>query len=328
MRFSEEIEYIKAARKLGVPSAVVVLSWDNLTTKGLLHVRPDLLLAWNEAHAREAIRIHKFPPERIILTGSPFFDKWFKSQGMAIPREAFLNRVGITNGRRFILYLGSSSNIASDETWLVKAIDAEIRNHYDLDVRSLSLLVRPHPANTRMYESLSSEGFVVWPKQGSLPESEESQIDFFNSLVHCEAAVGINTSGMVDAVIVDRPVLTVLTKTYEKTQAMAEHFQLLINSNVLGVSRSPSECIDLLAGLMHGLKDPQKEARRRFVEKYIRPLGIDVPAGLIAAAAIEELAKGTPAEAIPATLKGRIGQLALGGKTIELHSRSNRCRTQ
>jgi hypothetical protein len=314
MRFSEEIEYVKAARKLGVPTAVVVLSWDNLTTKGLIHVRPDLVLAWNEAHAREAARIHNCPRKRIAVIGSPFFDKWFEAQKLALPREVFFNRIGLANGRRFVLYLGSSANIARDETWLVKAIAAEIRKHPDPEVHSLGVLVRPHPANTRVYEALAGDGLFVWPKQGALPEDEQSQSDFFNSLLHCEATVGINTSGMVDAVIVDRPVLTVLTETYEKTQKMAEHFQLLLESSVLGLSRSPAECAGLLAGLLVHSQDPQKEARRRFVEKYIRPFGADVSAGRAAAAAIEALAGGVPAGAVPDTLRGRLGEVIQRGE--------------
>ncbi|MDZ4299981.1 MAG: hypothetical protein U1A26_03620, partial [Candidatus Sungbacteria bacterium] len=39
MRFSSaDVEYLKAAKKLGVLTVVPVLSWDNLTTKGLMHI--------------------------------------------------------------------------------------------------------------------------------------------------------------------------------------------------------------------------------------------------------------------------------------------------
>src|SRR3989344_6246472 len=62
-RFAEELEYVKAARTLHVSTAGSVLSWDNLTTKGYIHVAPDLLLVWNEEQVREACVHHDIPRE-------------------------------------------------------------------------------------------------------------------------------------------------------------------------------------------------------------------------------------------------------------------------
>ena len=38
---SPQVEYLKSARRLGIPAATVVASWDNLTNKGLIKVVPD-----------------------------------------------------------------------------------------------------------------------------------------------------------------------------------------------------------------------------------------------------------------------------------------------
>ncbi len=38
---SKELEYIKAAKALSIPTVGAVLSWDNLTSKGTFHVIPD-----------------------------------------------------------------------------------------------------------------------------------------------------------------------------------------------------------------------------------------------------------------------------------------------
>ena len=79
LRYSEEVEYVKGARSLGIPCAIPVLSWDNLTTKGLLHVPPDLLLTWHDGHAKDARHYHGIPPENVVVAGSPLFDRWFDS---------------------------------------------------------------------------------------------------------------------------------------------------------------------------------------------------------------------------------------------------------
>jgi hypothetical protein len=43
---------------------------------------------------------------------------------------------------------------------------------------------------------------------------------------------------------------------------------------------------------IRGGRDARADARRRFVESFVRPHGIDTPAGLVMAKAIEAVAAG------------------------------------
>ena len=52
---SDQVDYVKAAQRLGIRSALPVLSWDNLTNKGLIRVQPDKVYVWNEAQKAEAV---------------------------------------------------------------------------------------------------------------------------------------------------------------------------------------------------------------------------------------------------------------------------------
>src|SRR5437867_4144724 len=45
---AHETELIKAARTLGIPTAVAVASWDHLTSKGLIRIVPDAVMVWND----------------------------------------------------------------------------------------------------------------------------------------------------------------------------------------------------------------------------------------------------------------------------------------
>ncbi len=58
---SEQIDQLKSARRLGVPTGVCVASWDNLTNKGLLRFVPERVLVWNEVQRREAVELHGVP---------------------------------------------------------------------------------------------------------------------------------------------------------------------------------------------------------------------------------------------------------------------------
>ena len=294
MRFTEEVEYIKAARHLGIPTAVLVLSWDNMSTKGLINLHPDLLLAWNRTHASEAILHHGISENRILLTGAPFFDKWFDREQHTVDRSEFLRRVGLPGDMPFVLYLGSSANIARDESWLVTDLIKELSKSSTLD--KASIMVRPHPANARPFAELaqSDQRVVVWPPDGQLPESDGMQADFQNSVQHASAIVGINTTAMIDTLALGRPCVAIITGQYENTQMRAQHFQHLFDSGALNVARSIGEAVTQLEAVASG-HDDHAEARLAFLSKFLRPQGMDINAGELVAAAVTELGRGTKA---------------------------------
>lgn len=306
MRYSEEVEFVKAARSLGIPTALPVLSWDNLTTKGLIQVLPDLILAWNSTHVAEAVQVHGAREANVLATGSPFFDKWFSEDLHSQPRVTYCGQVGLSPERPYLLYLGSSGNIARDESWLVRKLLDVLRAHSDQRTREMQVLVRPHPANAACYESLIDEpGVAVWPRDGQLPESSEGQREMRDAVMHSVAAFGINTSGMLDAIIMDRPVLSVLVNEYQKTQQESMHFQHLLRSRALHVLWQPELIGDALAEILDG-HDRTKLARRRFVATFVRPFGIELPAGDAAAVAIEVLAERVPPKNLAKVVTGRL----------------------
>ena len=46
---SIQVDYLKSARALGIPTALCMASWDNLTNKGGIRVSPDRVFVWNAA---------------------------------------------------------------------------------------------------------------------------------------------------------------------------------------------------------------------------------------------------------------------------------------
>ncbi len=302
MRFSEELEYIKAAKKQKIPTAIPVLSWDNLTTKGIYHVLPDLILAWNQEHVNEAINVHGASMESIVKIGSPFFDKWFDSEVCLMPRDVFYKQVGLNPKLPFVVYLGSSRNIAKDETWIIRDIVTILRNKKNNLLSEMQIVVRPHPANADIYKQLDFPGVVIWPRDGQLPESRDSQLDFYSTIKHSVAAIGINTSGMVDAVIIGKPVISVIAEQYSATQMQAEHFKHLLKADVLQISKGPGSCVTEIERILNGEVD-KKMQRIRFIREFVRPYGEDFSAGEAAAVSIEGMVAGKKSRDITLQLK-------------------------
>lgn len=142
---SPQPDYLRAARRRGLPSGLVLFSWDNLTNKGLMHAVPDRVLVWNEIQAREAARHHGVASNRIEVTGAAAYDHWFSWQPSR-DRERFLSELGLDPRQPCVLYVCSSGFIARDEsTWVKHWIDALRATSGPLS--RVNIIVRPHPLN-------------------------------------------------------------------------------------------------------------------------------------------------------------------------------------
>ena len=169
---SAQEEYVKAARALAIPSALCVHSWDNLTNKGLIHVRPDRVFVWNHAQVREAETMHGVEREHVVATGAPCYDQWF-TRGPSTTREEFCRKVGLPPQKPYLLYLCSSQFIAPREADFVKRWVQALRSAADPRVRESGILVRPHPRNDmsrwKRFDLAEFSDFVLWPGDGDEP---------------------------------------------------------------------------------------------------------------------------------------------------------------
>ena len=104
---SPQLDYIRAARRQGIRSALCVWSWDHLSSKALIRERPDDLIVWNEVQREEALRFHGVPAGRVHVTGAQCFDRWF-DRPPSRDRMSFCRRAGLPDDKPFILYVGSA----------------------------------------------------------------------------------------------------------------------------------------------------------------------------------------------------------------------------
>jgi hypothetical protein len=251
----------------------------------------------------------------VVVTGAQCFDQWF-DRPPTRSRDEFCRRVGFSSTRPFLLYVcsalfrGSPSEAALVLRWI-----AGIRQSSDARLRDMPILVRPHPQRVAewtadlMAEFSRLEDVVFW---GSNPVDAESRADYFDSMFHAAAVVGLNTSALVESAIVDRPVFTILLPEFRDSQEGTFHFHYLLDAadGFLNVARSLDEHARQLAGAL---------SNRRFVEHFIRPRGAAVAATGIFADAIEAIARDTaprprPSEAWLILLRPVIYALVLAGR--------------
>jgi hypothetical protein len=292
---SPQAEYLRSARAAGVRTGLCVYSWDNLTNKGLIHDPLDVVTVWNEPMKREAIELHRVPAERVVVTGAAAYDHWFSWQPRST-REEFCARVGLRAGRPYLLYLCSSRFIAPNEVDFIRRWVTELRAGSPI-LRDVGVLVRPHPQNTDQWETadLSDlEQVTVWPRAGANPVDVDSRAEYYDSIYHSAAVVGVNTSAQIESAIVGRGVYTVLAPEFRDTQAGTLHFQHLRyeNGGLLNVAEDFPEHIAQLERAVQGSHDAER--CRRFVEAFVRPHGTGVASAPQLAAALEQTAARGP----------------------------------
>jgi hypothetical protein len=133
-----------AARQLGIPTAVQLLSWDNVTSKGRFPVVPDSFLSWGPIMTGELTEHYEVPRERIYETGVAHFDGHAKLIDRELQKR-LLTEMGLSPDRPFLFFGMSSPHFAPAEIDIVEELARRIRrNEFGPDI---DMVVRPHPLN-------------------------------------------------------------------------------------------------------------------------------------------------------------------------------------
>ena len=294
-----QLYWVKAAKNLRIRTVLSVASWDNLTNKSCIQDMPDKVLVWNEVQKEEATRLHGVPAGDVIVTGAQLYDHWF-NRAPSMSYADFCARFSFDPDALLFLYTGSSVSIARDESGFVKEWLARLRSNSDPRLKNANVLIRPHPLNQAglVAADFSAYGKVaVHPKSGGFPVTESAQNEYFDALYHCAAVIGINTSAIVEAAILDKQSFTIETPEFQNTQSGTLHFFHLTGSGILRQSASFDAHIAELVQALDSSSE-NKKARDQFVESFLRPHGRERAATPIFVSQLEAIAQA-PAPANP-----------------------------
>ena len=282
---SYQADFVKSAKALHIPVVYPVFSWDNLSTKGLIHVQPDGVIVWNERQRTEAVEMHGVPPDRVVVTGAPRFDEFF-AMSPGTTREQFCAIHGLDASQPIVVYLCSSEFVAGGEVDFVRRWIEEVRRAPSL--RSCNILIRPHPRQQKPWKAFEPPDARV---AVALPRAMNADPTLLDTVHHSAAVVGLNTSAQLEAGILGRPVLTILAPEFEEGQQGTLHFSYLLKEHGGFVDVAPDFDVHRrqLASAVAG--DYDRQAIRSFIEQFIRPNGIDRPATPFMVRAIEEFAQ-------------------------------------
>lgn len=273
---SPQADHLRSAKAAGVRTALAVGSWDHLSSKALVRDRPQQVFVWNETQKREAIDLHGLPAEGVVVTGAQCFDHWFERQP-TLSRHEFLTRLSLPTDKPLIVWLCSSLFRGSplEAPYVVEWLQ-QLRNAPDPRLREANVLIRPHPQRNDEWRRVDLSHYGKVAVRGGYPIDEDAKAAYFDALYHADAVVGLNTSALIEAGIVGRPVLSIVDARYAHNQEGTLHWPYLVEvgGGLIQVSRGFPEHIEQLSHALHDVPPP----RDAFVQAFVRPYGLDAAA--------------------------------------------------
>ncbi len=281
-KLSSEIDFVKVAKEIKKPSVLLVISWDNLIARGLYHYTPTVMFVWNETHFEEAVNVQKIPKNNIRIIGAPFMDKWFEEIKIT-SKKTFFKSLGLNINKPLVTYLGSAKNISTSEKKIVENLYAELLKE------DIQLLVRPHGANTNQFKNLNKK-INIYPSKGALPDTLESKELMIASLKYSHLSVGINTTAMIDSVVLGTPCISIIKQEFKYNQSDTPHFNKVQKEGIFIGAQNDKELITKITEFIDNNNNNKLfKNMDKFRIKFCRPFGLNISASKKALKEVEKL---------------------------------------
>lgn len=272
MIHGNSIALIKAARRRGIPAVGMTKSWDNLTSKTLFRVKPDVLLVNNPHIKKEAVAIGDMPPERIEVVGLPQYDHYY-DESWRLPRDAFFKLFRMDPNKKLITYFMGGPLAVHDPrdhiAMLSRAIEAG-------ELPPATILLRTHPNYDVSVDELASLPHVRLSKPGtgiggSGKDREFDQEDvriLISTLYYSDVTVNTGSTMTIEATIFDKPIVLVgfdgytLKPHYESVAHTMDitHYRYMLKS---GAARRVESEQSLINAVRAYIEDPSRDAEGR-----------------------------------------------------------------
>lgn len=291
---------LRAARKLRLPTAVVVLSWDNTTTRGYPGATADHVIAWSEIMKWELDALNDVPERTVSVEGVAHFDHYFRPDP-DYDRTAFLSSLGLDPEKRTILVATKSPNCYAQNPNIAEIIALAIE-----DGRlppDCQVLVRVHPLHYRfrngrllyedvlaVYRRLAEEhpsirlNEPVITSQSVNYDMATQEILFLSRLLRStDVLVNFFSTMNIEAAIFDVPMVNVnfddLPPLYPcerghrydiRIDYESDHNQRIVESGGTQIANDPQQMITQIESY---LADPtlDRDGRKRIVDREVGP---------------------------------------------------------
>lgn len=260
--FLQEVDLVARIFKLQrIPVIASIHSFDNVTKRGWQSVVFDRYIVWNKYNKAELQRIHEAlkKDESIAIAGAPQFDFHY-NENYTWSREEWLQRHGLPNNKKIILYAGGPVSLFADEPQYLKALKDAFENGQIS--KDHAVLFRCHPLDKverwKQYVGESANIFYDGAPNGATKLDytnvvKEDIINLISTLKHTDIHINVVSTMCVDGSVFAKPQIgpyydDVNPSTQDLFRQMyyQEHYLPIMKTKVVNLAHSKKGFIDLV----------------------------------------------------------------------------------
>jgi hypothetical protein len=283
--FEEAI--LRSAQARGIPAALMVLSWDHLSTKVVLGSDYERILVWTDLQRDEVLANYpEYEAGQVRVVGIPHYDTYFKAPEGS--REDWCRRFGLDPARRTLVYYSMPQIRHNSQHLILEEVAAAIEAGEDLP-RDLQILVKCHPFDDpTVYDSVRERHSFVHILPTTLPSGanpmewlpDPAEIETAKDcLAFADVTTNIYSTVTIEAALFDKPIVHIAFDAAPLPEGRVPcgeyynftHFKPIVDTNAAAMARSQK---DLHQFLNEALRQPGERAaqRRELAARFLGPM--------------------------------------------------------
>lgn len=278
---------VYASKKLNIPSASFIFSWDNLASKGRMAGDFDYYFVWSNLMKDELLEFYgSVKAKQVKVVGTPQFepyvlDRYYDS------KENFNKKFGLDNSLKTICYSCGDVSTSKNDALYVKTIAEAIKSNEIFE--HVNFIVRTSPAEDPVrFKKLKTEfPFVKWnyPKwklarnthqeiwSQRVPDVEDVT-DLRSLLAYSDVIINMCSTMSLDAMFFDKPVINPVFGNKEnglyddQKYLKYRHYKQVVKSGAVNVVKHPSQLIQQINSLLVA-PNPKLKEQKKLLELLI-----------------------------------------------------------
>lgn len=278
-----ERRIIIEAHKKKIPVFASILSWDNLSNKGMLPLFLDKIIVWNQIQARRTLSYHpQYNSNHIIVSGIPHFDIYCSKESENFNRENYLKSIKIDPQNKVLLYCTGAASLMPREPEIIEIL---VKNMDNGNIPSDTyLLIRCHPHDdVDRYEKFFNHERVTISKPSLdikrqdtftwIPPEDEI-VSLMAMLKASNLLLNIASTTSLDGAACEIPIINISFDGYRNDPYLNSvrrfydftHYRDVVKTQSVKIVNNEEE---LIYWINHYLEDPclDKEKREKLVSK-------------------------------------------------------------
>jgi len=205
------LEY--CARLFGCKTIAMIHSWDNITTKMMMHFKYKKIYVWNKVMSNQLKKFYKYKSKNLYVTGIPQFDDYEISNNFLSKKK--LDKIIKFKKKRIVTCFCGCPDITPNFENIILSMsklfeDTKLSNNY-------KFVVRCHPGydyswtkKIQKYENtfVNIPGNLAVPMEVEKLNKVEEERQFLCSILkHSDIILNFFSTTALDAVYFDKPVI-------------------------------------------------------------------------------------------------------------------------